>query len=159
MPRVYQEACQVYIEQEIEAGLKDGKTPYSIGKEISAWVEKTFGRVVKADTVRKAAERERTGMDIVHTEPTKRCYNATEENQEIKTAEDLEQKKHGGKRKGSGRPTTGAVKARENNMVSDAESFALMAISQLNRIRKDDPKRGSALVMVRDWVNEQLDSK
>lgn len=36
------EACELYIEQEIKDGLEQGKKPYSIGKELSAWIEKLF---------------------------------------------------------------------------------------------------------------------
>ena len=34
------EACELYIEQEIDEALKQGKKPYSIGKELAAWIEK-----------------------------------------------------------------------------------------------------------------------
>jgi hypothetical protein len=36
------EACEVYIEQEIKEALAEGKKPWSIGKELSSWVEKLF---------------------------------------------------------------------------------------------------------------------
>jgi len=52
-----QEACQLYIEQEIDAGLEEGKTPYSIGKEIAGWIEKLFEVKVKPTTIEKRAER------------------------------------------------------------------------------------------------------
>jgi hypothetical protein len=32
----HQEACQLFIEQEIKEGLAQGETPYSIGKELAA---------------------------------------------------------------------------------------------------------------------------
>jgi len=38
--------------------------------------------------------------------------------------------------------------------VSDALSFATMAISQLERIRKDDPKREEALNQVESWIRK-----
>lgn len=37
-----QEACQLYIEQEIETGLAEGKSKYAIGREISNWIKKQF---------------------------------------------------------------------------------------------------------------------
>ena len=40
--------------------------------------------------------------------------------------------------------------------VSDALTFASIAISQLERIMKDDPKRREAIVSVRDWINGNL---
>lgn len=52
-----QEACQLYIEQEIETGLADGKTKYAIGQEIAGWIEKLFGAKVKPQTIRVRADR------------------------------------------------------------------------------------------------------
>ena len=52
------EACEVYIDQEIETGLKEGKTPYSIGKELSTWIAKLFEVKINPDTLRKRAERQ-----------------------------------------------------------------------------------------------------
>jgi len=40
--------------------------------------------------------------------------------------------------------------------VSDALTFASIAISQLERIMKDDPKRREAIVSVRDWIDGNL---
>jgi len=57
-----QEACQLYIEQEIEAGLADGKTKYAIGQEIAGWIEKLFGAKVKPDTIKKRAQRYETKL-------------------------------------------------------------------------------------------------
>ena len=48
-----QEACQLYIEQEIESGLEKGQTPYQIGKEVAEWVQKLFEVAVKPKTVKK----------------------------------------------------------------------------------------------------------
>lgn len=53
----HQEACQVYIEQEIKEGLAQGKTPYSIGKDLSAWVEKLFETNIPAETLKSRAAR------------------------------------------------------------------------------------------------------
>jgi len=70
MPKVYEEACQLYIEQEIEEGLKQGKTAYSVGMEISKWVEKFFGRKVKADTIKKKMLRMKTRDNVPKPKPT-----------------------------------------------------------------------------------------
>ncbi len=37
---------------------------------------------------------------------------------------------------------------------TEAMQFAMMAISQLERIREDDPKREEALIRVVDWIND-----
>ena len=47
----HQEACQLYIEQEIKEGLAQGKTPYSIGKELTAMIEKMFETSIPPDTI------------------------------------------------------------------------------------------------------------
>ena len=52
-----QEACQLYIEQEIEKGLSEGKTAYSLGKEIAVWIEKLFEVKMKPRTIEKRADR------------------------------------------------------------------------------------------------------
>lgn len=58
----HSEACQLYIEQEIEEGLRKGKTPYSIGKELAGWVERLFEAKIPEKTLRKRAERSRNKL-------------------------------------------------------------------------------------------------
>lgn len=41
-------------------------------------------------------------------------------------------------------------------VITDAQKFASMAISQLERIRPDDPERTIALERVKDWINGEL---
>ena len=61
--------------------------------------------------------------------------------------EKLEKPEHGGARKNSGR------KPKEvNNVVTNAMEFSTIAISQLERIRSDDPKRIDALNRVALWI-------
>lgn len=84
MPKVYEEQCKLYIEQEIEEGLKVGKTPYSIGKEIAIWVEKQFGRVVAPSTIRMQAERTKQSMNNVHTALTPSNNYEIQENKQNK---------------------------------------------------------------------------
>jgi len=52
-----QQACQLFIEQEIEKGLKEGKTKYSIGKEIVGLIKKYFEADVKPHTIEQRAHR------------------------------------------------------------------------------------------------------
>ncbi|HYB20862.1 MAG TPA: hypothetical protein VEH09_08025 [Thermodesulfobacteriota bacterium] len=52
-----QQACQLFIEQEIEKGLKSGKTTYRIGQEVADWIERLFQAKVKPDTIRKRGDR------------------------------------------------------------------------------------------------------
>lgn len=93
-----QEACQLFIEQEIEEGLEKGKTAYLIGKDVAAWIEKLFHAKVNPSSIARKAQRIRT---FVRNDITPQSDNEIEDNQEIKW---------GGKRKGSGRPPKFFVK-------------------------------------------------
>jgi hypothetical protein len=53
------EACQVYIEQQTQEGMKQGKTPYQIGREIAKEIDSLFETTVKPTTIEKRAERQR----------------------------------------------------------------------------------------------------
>lgn len=57
-----QQACQLLIEQEIEEGLKAGKTKYAIGKEIATWVKKLFDAEIKPNTIEQRAHRIEKGL-------------------------------------------------------------------------------------------------
>ena len=52
-----QEACQLYIKQEIDAGLANGKKPADIGREIQAWVLKYFEANIPQRTLEQRARR------------------------------------------------------------------------------------------------------
>lgn len=58
-----QEACQLYLEQEIDDRLAEGKTPGKIGKELTKEIEKLFEARVKPATIKKRAQR-RKGTDV-----------------------------------------------------------------------------------------------
>jgi len=51
------EACQVYIEQEIDEAISKGKKPHTIGKQLSELVDKLFEAKIPAATLKKRAER------------------------------------------------------------------------------------------------------
>lgn len=57
-----QEACQLYIEQQIETGLEDGKSAYKIGKELTKEIDRLFEAKVKPNTIEKRAQRIRTNV-------------------------------------------------------------------------------------------------
>jgi len=169
------EACEVYIEQEIESGLEDGKTPYSIGKELSDWIAKLFEVRIKPDTLKKRAQRKQNKIGT----------NVPKESKTPKTIEDTTPKiikdRHpqgGGKREGAGRkPLPDKAKNKSNSPVKDflpekqdtysnpyvlhisiASQLAIMAISQLERIELSDPDRESALLEVKQWIEKQLNN-
>jgi len=56
------EACELYIEQQIEEALEEGKAPYSIGKEISSMIERIFETKIPPKTLAKRAERKKNGI-------------------------------------------------------------------------------------------------
>lgn len=57
-----QEACQLYIEQEIETKLEEGKSAYAIGKELAKEVKRLFEAKVPPTTLEKRAQRLRTNV-------------------------------------------------------------------------------------------------
>jgi len=64
----HKEACQLWIEQEIEEGLAQGKNPYAIGKEISTWVNKLFEEKIPARTIEQAARRKKDATFVASVE-------------------------------------------------------------------------------------------
>ena len=56
------EACELYIEQQIEEALEDGKTPYSIGKELSAMIERIFETKMPPKTLESRASRHKAKL-------------------------------------------------------------------------------------------------
>lgn len=53
----HSEACDLFIEQQIEEGIENGKSTYRIGKELSLWVEKLFEAKIPANTLKQRARR------------------------------------------------------------------------------------------------------
>ena len=90
------EACEVFIDQEIEHGLKDGKTPYSIGKELSSWIVKLFEVKIEPNTIKLRAYRQqaKNGTNVPKESKTPMDKGST------KVTWDLGK---GGKREGAGR--------------------------------------------------------
>lgn len=190
------EACELYIEQQIESGLEDGKTPYAIGKELSVWIARLFEVKIPRKTLEKRAERkkEKLPTNVGNQEnPIKPDVN--EEIKEIKREPAKDGTMRGGPRPGAGRKpkdeqltwscidcggvftmeqkecnclpcqTKHKPKPRQNlvepaqSQTSSAMQFAVMAISQLERIQKDDPQRVGALLRVQDWIIKTLNNE
>ena len=100
------EACELYIEQEIKDGLEQGKKPYSIGKELSAWIEKLFETSIKPTTIEKRAERIRETLPTSvgnNSQPPEITTNSQRDIPEI-IKDRLPQ--GGGAREGAGRPVS-----------------------------------------------------
>jgi hypothetical protein len=56
-PLAKQQACQLFIKQEIEKGKQQGKSSYATAKQMVPWLEKLFGVTIKLDTLKKRAQR------------------------------------------------------------------------------------------------------
>lgn len=136
------EACELYIEQEIKDSLAAGKKPWTIGKELSKWVEKLFEVNVKPATIESRAKRIRSN------EPKK---SQTTETVTYSTPQIIENRKPqgGGAREGAGRPKMVV------EPVSDAWKYSQMAISQLDRIKACDPNRIEALDQVINYCENR----
>ncbi len=61
-----QQACQLFIEQEIEKGFTAGKTTYPIGKEVAQWIEKLFQAKVRPETIEERARRQRIATNVAN---------------------------------------------------------------------------------------------
>lgn len=77
------EACELYIEQNIQDGLESGKSPHAIGKEVSLMVAKVFDVKMKANTIEQRAHRiKKNGLTNVSKKPEpnseKRVYREIE---------------------------------------------------------------------------------
>ena len=71
--------------QQIEEGLKEGKKPYSIGKQLTAWFERLFETAIPADTIKHRAQRmkEKLGTNVP-SDATPEFAKENEHIQEIK---------------------------------------------------------------------------
>ena len=156
----HREACELLIEQEIKEGLAQGKTPYSIGKELSAWVEKLFETNIPAKTLEKRAQRiEEKIKTKVFNESTPKNPSQIPEKPEKQpvTSPNPDQTPGPGRSPKYAKHTVQTPANLEERLISGSQAIYLanIAISQLSRIELDDPKRGEAFQRVIDWINSQ----
>jgi len=98
MTEKIKEACQVFIEQEIDRGLSEGKTPYSVAKEIIPWLQKLFDVRMNPKTIESRAYRQSTSNEVKKSQPAETITNFIPE---------IIKDRHpqgGGAREGAGRP-------------------------------------------------------
>ena len=79
------EACELWIEQEVEIGLKEGKTPYKIGKELHEDIREIFHVKIPATTIKMRAERQKKDLVTNVTKQFKTTDNS--ESTEFKSRE------------------------------------------------------------------------
>ena len=65
------EACELWIEQEIDEGLKADKNFSQIGKELSEDIKRLFEVFVSPDAIRKRASRISSRTNVQPSKPTK----------------------------------------------------------------------------------------
>ncbi len=110
MHRIYEEQCELFIEQEIEEFVKNGIDEENItqkAKQIQDWVLKTFNRVIKEATVRQRIYRRKV---VTLSQPGTTASNETEieDNKEISKGLTAEGKPRQ-RAEGAGRPPKFAV--------------------------------------------------
>ena len=110
MHRIYEEQCELFIEQEIEEFVKNGIDEENItqkAKQIQDWVLKTFNRVIKEATVRQRIYRRKV---VTLSQPDITAPNDTE-NEEKPTKTDRDERGlfRSGTAPGPGRPPKFAV--------------------------------------------------
>ena len=135
-----QQACQLFIEQEIEKGISCGKTHREIGREIARLIKKLFEAEVNPETIAKRADRISAATNV--------APNTTTENQREKDG-NQDSMKWGGEREGAGRPP-------KLGPPRNGVQFARMAIMDLEKITDEDVEREEAFQMVTDWLVKQL---
>lgn len=148
----HSEACQLFIEEQIKEGLAAGKTPYSIGKELTAMIERLFEASIPQNTLKARAYRMQKGNGANAPKPATPADHAENPekrpNQKLIDAKGRFQK---GAPPGPGRPPK---YEKPVEPYSCAMQMARIAISQLSRIMEDDPKREEAFQTVIKWIND-----
>jgi len=148
------EACEIYIEQEIESGLEDGKTPYQVGKELSDWVAKLFEVRIAPRTIEQRARRKDA------TNVAKKSNTVTNSAPYVPEEKSVTHPptERGGARLGAGRPkkkaATPGTNTGEDKRNSEAFRIAYSAIAQLELIRPEDDFASEALDAVSSWCEE-----
>ena len=148
----HSEACQLFIEQQIKEGLAAGKNPYSIGKELTVMIEKYFEASIPSETIRSRArhiQKKAGEITTPHITPSNRTKNLDKRVNQVVI--DAKGKFTEGTAPGPGRPLK---YEKPIEPYSCALQMATIAISQLSRIMKDDPKREEAFQAVIKWIND-----
>jgi hypothetical protein len=156
------EACKFEIKEEVDQMVDRGDAATK-SQAFDAMVEfyRTIGIEIKRGTVERKYYRA-TGLTNVSNGENLTTTTDSEEIKQIKPAKDGTMR--GGPRPGAGRkmkPQPDQQTRKEEteeteNQCTEAYQFETIAISQLRRIRKDDPDRVGALTRVKVWIEHQL---
>ncbi len=147
----HSEACQLFIEERIKEGLAEGKSAYAVAKELSAKIQQMFETAIPHSTLKDRALRmkRKIGGNPPTPPTTANHYKIPEKRHNQVLTDDKGQFKKG-TAPGPGRPP----KYEEPEPYSCAMQMARIAVSQLSRIPKDDPKREKAFRTVTNWIEE-----
>jgi len=107
------EACELFIEQEIEAALKEKKQPADIGRELSEWIGKLFETKIKPRTIEQKVRRLNIKGLVTDVTDT---VNAPDNTKTVKSSTTKKDSSHGGKRTGSGRKSNNKFNATNNSI-------------------------------------------
>lgn len=142
----HSEACQLFIEEQIKEGLEAGKTPYSIGKELTAMIERLFEASIPAETLKKRAQRMQAKIGTnVPIPPTSCNPPQIPEKQNNQQVTERQQEPGPGRNQKYEKPP---------QPFSCAMTMASCAIDQLKRIPGDDPNRLKGFQRVIAWIEE-----
>jgi hypothetical protein len=164
------EACELWIEQRVQEELEQkkdtGASLREIGRVVAAEVEKYFETKVNPGTILTKAARMNKAVSNETKAEKPTAPIDSEEIKQIKRQPAKDGTMRGGPRPGAGRkmnpqPEDGQPARKEDlektqNQCTEAYQFETIAISQLRRIRKDDPDRVGALIRVKKWIESQL---
>jgi ParB family chromosome partitioning protein len=126
-----QEACRLYIEQEIDDGLEAGETPYRIAKRLVKPIQKLFEVVVNRKTLESRAYRRQ--QEFTSNEVNEESAINTDSKSKL---EKLEKPSHGGARPGAGRPPKIIVKKPTNRTQGTGENEWYTPIEYIEAARK-----------------------
>jgi hypothetical protein len=136
------QACALFIEQEIKDGLAAGKKPWTIGKELSKWVEKIFEVTINPKTIASRVTR-------ISSNEEKKSNTSDYIDNSTPEIIDNRHPQGGGCRAGAGRKKVVV------ELVSNAWRYSQMAISQLDKIKSNDPHRVDALNQVVEYCENR----
>ncbi len=148
----HSEACQLFIEERIKEGLAEGKSAYAVAKELSAKIQQMFETAIPHSTLKDRALRMKRKIGgNPPTRSTPANHSEIQEKRHNQVLTDDKGKFTKGTAPGPGRPPKYETPVEP---YSCALQMATIAISQLSRIRRGDPKRKEAFQEVINWIND-----
>jgi len=139
------EACEIYIEEQIQEGLEKGKTPYSLGKEISDWISKFLEVNIKPRTIEQRARR-KNATNVAKNSNTVTKPTSYEPQEDSITHPPTNR---GGKRENAGRPKSEEWESRIlmlQNTLHEVE----MCVDRLAKLKEYKKRKGEVVSMIQE---------